>query len=203
MKEKQNNRFYIASLISIFIFLFFATLGILNSGNPNPFGIKAQTPSPMVTVTPVLSSGECHARFVDPKDSQAVLPDSTCTPGEADPAVTQDNIQETICVAGYSTSVRPSSSYTNALKKEQIIRYGYTDTDMSDYEEDHLISLQLGGSPKSALNLWPEPHEAPNEKDVVENYLHKQVCNGSMTLVEAQHTIATDWYSLYLIIKKQ
>ena len=34
----------------------------------------------------------------------------------------------------------------------------YADTNpISDYEEDHLIPLELGGSPTSPLNLWPEP----------------------------------------------
>jgi hypothetical protein len=36
------------------------------------------------------------------------LPDPWCTPGAIDPAVTQENLQETICVPDYSKSVRPS-----------------------------------------------------------------------------------------------
>lgn len=38
------------------------------------------------------------------------------------------------------------------------------------------------------------------EKDIVENYLHRQVCSGAMTLAEAQKVILTDWYKVYLQI---
>ena len=35
------------------------------------------------------------------------LPDRRCTPGAIDPAVTQADIQSTICVTGYADTVRP------------------------------------------------------------------------------------------------
>jgi hypothetical protein len=128
------------------------------------------------------------------------LPDASCTPGAIDTTVTQDNIQSTICVSGYTSTVRPSTSYTNKLKAQQIIDYGYTDTNMSNYEEDHLISLELGGSPTDTKNLWPEPYNIPNGarvKDRLENLLHKMVCNGTIPLATAQYEIATNWYLYY------
>jgi len=128
------------------------------------------------------------------------LPDANCTPGAIDTAVTQNNIQSTICVSGYTSTVRPSTSYTNKLKAQQIIDYGYADTNMSNYEEDHLISLELGGSPTDTKNLWPEPYNIPNGarvKDRLENLLHKMVCNGTITLATAQQEIATNWYLYY------
>ena len=70
------------------------------------------------------------------------------------------------------------------------------------YEVDHFISLELGGS-NDIKNLWPEPASPIpgfHEKDKVENYLHEQVCNNSMTLQEAQREISTDWYAVYLKI---
>src|SRR4029078_562378 len=46
-------------------------------------------------------------------------PDSTFTPGVPNPNITQANIKETICNPKWSTSsIRPSSSYTNNLKKQ-------------------------------------------------------------------------------------
>ena len=75
----------------------------------------------------------------------------------------------------------------------------------SDYEEDHLISLELGGHPTDARNLWPEPYSpkpGAREKDVVERYLHRQVCQGVLPLSEAQQQIATDWYKVYVAIEK-
>ncbi|MDH6135637.1 hypothetical protein P3T37_005054 [Kitasatospora sp. MAA4] len=125
------------------------------------------------------------------------LPDPACTPGALNPAVTQDTIDSTICVSGWTTTVRPSTSYTNKLKAQQIIAYGYSDTNMSDYEEDHFIPLELGGAPKDPNNLWPEPHDNATgtsfQKDAVENALKRAVCSGAVQLAPAQTAIATDW----------
>src|SRR5438093_2654548 len=88
------------------------------------------------------------------------LPDPACTPGAIDARVSQDDIGTTICVPGYTRTVRPSTAYTNDLKRKQIVEYGYADTNPADYEEDHLIPLELGGSPADTKNLWPEPANA-------------------------------------------
>jgi hypothetical protein len=34
-------------------------------------------------------------------------------------------------------------------------------------------------------------------RDKTENALNTAVCNGTLTLQEAQHTIATDWFKYY------
>ena len=160
------------------------------------------TPAPTaVTSVIISSSSKCHAIHIDPSDPQAFLPDPNCTPGEIDPGVTQNNIASTICLAGYTKTVRPSVSYTDNLKKQQIQDYGYQDTKMGDFEEDHFISLELGGSPKDPKNLWPEPHPSINEKDKVENYLHSQVCSGKLTLFKAQQEITKNWYEIYMQIR--
>jgi hypothetical protein len=70
------------------------------------------------------------------------------------------------------------------------------------YEEDHLISLELGGSPTSPKNLWPEPRHVvggwgADAKDQLENELHRRVCRGELPQAEAQHSIATDWVAAY------
>jgi hypothetical protein len=160
------------------------------------------TSVPITTIYVTSSnSGKCHAIQVDSSDPQAFLPDPSCTPGEIDPSVTQDNIATTICHSGYTQTVRPSVSYTNKLKKQQITDYGYTNTNMSVYEEDHFISLELGGSAKDPKNLWPEPHRSINEKDKVENYLHLQICSGKLSLAQAQQEITKNWYEIYKQIK--
>ncbi len=183
-----------------FLIIFF-----LYFSNPQPTLQKISvTPTAIPTTTVLgtsLSSSKCHAVQVDTVDPQAFLPDPLCTPGEIDPSVTQDNLFTTICHSGYTQTVRPAVSYTNALKKQQITDYGYTDTSMKDYEEDHFISLELGGSPKDPKNLWPEPHPSYNEKDKVENYLHSQICSGKLTLEEAQAEITKNWYAVYQQIK--
>ena len=143
--------------------------------------VSAPTPTP-------LARDVCH--------SISGLPDPVCTPGVADPRVTQGNIQTTICVTGYTTRVRPPTAYTNALKRRQIKAYGYADTNLVDYEEDHLIPLEIGGHPTDPKNLWPEPLTgayAATKKDGVENSLHHRVCSGLITLAAAQAAIVKDW----------
>lgn len=129
------------------------------------------------------------------------LPDPKLTPGNANPNISQANIGQTICNPNWSTkSIRPPVSYTTPLKIKQIAQYGYSDTNTADYEEDHLISLELGGDPKSPLNLWPEPYNityGARLKDKVENYLHAQVCSGNITLLEAQSQVANNWFAVY------
>jgi hypothetical protein len=137
-------------------------------------------------------------------DLSPYLPNAKLTPGATNPDITQDNIGETICNnhGGHWTTkkIRPPASYTNKLKKQQIAEYGYSDTTMHDYEEDHLIPLTVGGNPRDPKNLWPEPWNGAygaHVKDKLENELHRLVCNGTLTLKEAQEAIATDWISAY------
>ena len=91
----------------------------------------------------------------------SALPDPRRTPGAVNPAVTQANIDSTICVRGWTRTVRPPERYTESLKRQQMREYGYTDHHLSDFEEDHLILLELAGAPTDPRNLWPEPHVAP------------------------------------------
>jgi hypothetical protein len=151
----------------------------------------------LVATALVVSPSTAHAATTCSR-SYLPLPDPSCQPGATYSGVTQSNIGSTICVSGWTKTVRPSTSYTNPLKVKQIAQYGYSDTNKSDYEEDHLIALELGGNPTSALNLWPEPHAATNgytsaKKDAVENKLKKLVCAGTITLAAARSAIATNW----------
>jgi hypothetical protein len=131
-----------------------------------------------------LQPGECHIR----QTAAGPLPDPACTPGAIDPAVHQSNIRTTICLPGYTSTVRPSASETDKWKRVAVAAYGITGTG----EYDHLVSLELGGT-NATSNLWPEPGSIPNPKDSVENRLHKEVCSGQITLAAAQQAIATNW----------
>ena len=83
-----------------------------------------------------------------------IYPNPSLTPGASDPDITQDNIEDTICNSRWSTrSIRPPVHYTDQLKREQLREYGYADTNPRDYEEDHLIPLELGGNPTDPKNL--------------------------------------------------
>jgi hypothetical protein len=141
-----------------------------------------------------LAAGQCSAKVVDATTGE-YLPDPVCTPGAADPAVTQDNIDSTICTSGYTTTVRPPASDTDKVKAESLREYGQSAMKTTEY--DHLVSLELGGA-NSVSNLWPEPNKSgatgtTNPKDAVENTLHKAVCSHQVTLAAAQQAIAHDW----------
>jgi hypothetical protein len=132
--------------------------------------------------------GTCHARG----SGDYSLPDPHCTPGAVNPAVTPGTIQQTICVTGWTSTVRPSESITEPEKVASMAAYGDGGPTRA-YEYDHLVPLELGGALNDARNLWPEPGGVPNPKDAVENALREQVCSGQMPLRTAQHIIATNW----------
>src|SRR5262249_17939873 len=103
-----------------------------------------------------------------------VYPDPKLTPGAADRHVRQGNIQQTICQPGYTATVR---HVTLRTRKQVFASYGIPYENHADYELDHLISLELGGT-NAVANLWPQhyfPRPGAREKDVVENSLHSRV----------------------------
>jgi hypothetical protein len=124
-----------------------------------------------------------------------VLPDLACTPGADYAGVTQTDIDQTICTRGWTSTIRPPESYTEPLKYQQMAAYGDAGS-ASGYEEDHLIPLELGGSPTSPQNLWPEPGASPNPKDAVEDAANHAVCDGQMTLAAARQAMASNWIAL-------
>ena len=119
-------------------------------------------------------------------DAPTVLASPTLTPGSLNPDVTQATIGSTICVRGWTATVRPPSDYTSQLKLQQMPEYGESGPP-SGYQEDHLISLELGGNPTDPANLWPEPYPRAADVDKIENELNDKVCSGELTLAEAQH----------------
>jgi len=99
-----------------------------------------------------------------------------------------------VCTPGYASRVRNVSS---ATKTRIYLAYGIRRHAPFEYEVDHLISLELGGS-NSPRNLWPQKEHAYGiysaaTKDRVENLLHQEVCAGAITLAQAQSRIKY-WY---------
>jgi hypothetical protein len=111
--------------------------------------------------------------------------DMVRSPGVLNPDVTQANINSTICRHGWTKTIRPPTSYTNELKKKQMREYNVGGSS-TDYQEDHLISLELGGHPTDPRNLWPEPYPRAAEVDSTENDLNARVCSGDLSLAAAQ-----------------
>ena len=118
------------------------------------------------------------------------LPDAALTPG-----ATLEVTQEDICTPGYTEKVRdvPESVRHRAFDEYRIEYVARA------YELDHLISLELGGS-NSLKNLWPEPYGIlwnAHVKDALENRLHREVCEGRLSLAGAQEQISSNWIAAY------
>ena len=131
------------------------------------------------------STAQCHWGLAL---SGAYLPDSACTPG----ATFVNATTAEICVSGYSSTVR---NVPDSLKNQVYALYGITNRTKGEYEIDHLISLQLGGS-NDIKNLWPQPADPRpgfHEKDGVENSLKSKMCKNESALQDVQTLIATDW----------
>ena len=107
------------------------------------------------------------------------------TPGALNPAVTPATLSTTICRHGWTRTIRPPVAYTNDLKRKGLRAYGLRGPP-SAFQEDHLISLELGGHPSDPRNLWPEPYPRASNVDRTENELNAAVCSGRLTLAEAQ-----------------
>ncbi len=144
----------------------------------------------------------CSVTSVGAAGRDPGLPNPISTPGATNPRVTLATIHSTICVSGYTATIRPPESYTEKLKFHQLDT-GYNlrgDTMASHYEEDHLIPLEVGGSPTSVKNLWPEPRKTTwnaGRKDALENAMHRLVCSGAVSLAAAQRIFATSWIAGY------
>src|SRR5262245_39845552 len=126
--------------------------------------------------------------YFNPHNSSSKGPypaDAARTPGVVNSDVTQANIADTICKHGWTRTIRPPTDYTNALKLRQMREYGLRGSP-AQFQEDHLISLELGGHPTDARNLWPEPYPRAAEVDSIENELNAKVCSGDMSLDDAQ-----------------
>jgi hypothetical protein len=127
-------------------------------------------------------------------------PDPIANPGATNPDVTQENMATTIFVSGWTATVRPPVSFTNALKQQQMVEYGLSGP-LSDYEEDHIVPLECGGAPHDAANLWPQPRTGgqwnASTKDLTENAANHALRLGIMTLEEVQQGFCQDWKALH------
>ncbi len=150
---------------------------------------SVSSPAGAASKAPVASASTVTAAD---QSNLPVLPDSKLTPGAVLPVTKAD-----ICVPGYTQKVR---NVPASVKRQVYAEYGITSHKAGDFEVDHLISLELGGS-NSIKNLWPESYKTQpwnaRVKDALENELHDEICKGTIDMAAAQKEIATDWIASY------
>lgn len=132
------------------------------------------------------------------------LPNREVTPGVADPnATVNDNGPRDICHTKTGTVRAGLHAET---KREAFERYGLIGnctgfcSGPEGCEIDHLISLELGGT-NDVANLWPQQYDGKvwnaHVKDILENRLHKLVCEEALPLPDAQEAISINWIAAY------
>ena len=118
------------------------------------------------------------------------LPNLAKTPGAVRPLTTAQ-----VCSVKWGKDAR---HVTEAMKRQVAANYGIDRKTIVAKgrgpccEFDHLASRELAGD-DVVTNLWPQPWAEAVQKDAVENWLHREVCAGHMTLAAAQHAIIADW----------
>lgn len=131
-------------------------------------------------------------------NQSSILPPAD-TPGAIDPAITQANIETTICRPGYSRSVRPPYAVTGPFKR-RLMDLQHPGERMADYELDHLIPISLGGAPSDTRDFWLQSrHGQANaaDKNVLAYVLWRLVCERRVLLRTAQQAISHDWTSAF------
>lgn len=124
-----------------------------------------------------------------------VLPDPA-HPGVINPNVTPETLKATVCVAGWTATVRPPTSYTDKLRA-QLTPPGHKP---GDGELDHRLSIEDGGSPSDPANLWWQAYAdryGARVKDRVETKIHRLLCRGDIQLDEARNALLGNWLTAY------
>ncbi len=120
--------------------------------------------------------------------------------GAVNPDVTRANIHETICVVGWTKTVRPSAAVMRDIKLRLAAKAGIAAADAYKYELDHVVPLELGGAPLDEQNLQLQPWAGScgaKAKDRLEYELSRRVCAGEVSLDQARAEIAEDWVEAF------
>lgn len=136
-------------------------------------------------------------RTADQLIAAHVLPDPTKTPGVLNPSVTPETLKATVCVSGWTATVRPPTSWTDKLRN--------ADTPPGakplDGELDHLLSIEDGGAPADARNLWWMAYHdryGARVKDVLETKVKRLLCAGKISLDDARAALSPNWLQGYV-----
>ena len=124
----------------------------------------------------------------------AQLPNGYQTPG-----ATLKVDAKQVCAADFASKLKPVANWQ---REQALERYGQRPEDFKG-DLDHLVPAILGGS-NDPDNLWPM--NASGEMTVeakarLTEKLHQMVCDGKMSLKDAQNAFKKDWtksYKLYM-----
>jgi hypothetical protein len=145
------------------------------------------SPSPLTANSCIINSQVYCALNLD------VIGNSLQDPG--------NNLAATICKPLWTRGIRPPIAWTDALKLSFVSDKGISPSDISKYELDHRMPLELGGAPGSPaplltwenVNLSLESPASPNPKDADENFLKNEVCANRLTLTQARQRLIDKW----------
>ena len=155
----------------------------------HPLGCLWQSPPVLCILMSVwLLSASLAAWAFDPP----IVPNPAKTPGDV---LTAD--VDVICSKGYTKTVRDVPDF---LKNQVFAAYGIASREPGEYEVDHVVPLEIGGS-NSLKNLFAQSFRTQpwnaHVKDRLENKLHELVCSGKLDIRQAQREIASDWIASY------
>lgn len=117
-----------------------------------------------------------------------------------DERVTQETIADTICKPGYADTVSPPFDDLMAHKDRLLSERGIDPDHGTRYALDRRVPVVLGGSPDAPDNLDLLPwggHRGERRKALLTAKLKRCVCEGRMSLSDAQAAIAGNWSAHY------
>lgn len=117
-----------------------------------------------------------------------------------DERVTQQSVGETICRPGYADTVAPPFDELMAHKDRMLAARGIDADSGVAFALDRRVPIELGGSPDapSNLNLLPwAGQQGERRKARAAVMLKRCVCEGKLSLAEAQAAIVGNWSVVY------
>lgn len=119
------------------------------------------------------------------------LPNAKLTPGAVTPIDTAG-----VCKQARQAKTVVPNGFQQAIFAEYKLSWVL---DRGAYFVNYLVPLDLGGAPVIA-NLWPITLRglALHDKSQLDVLLRDAVCQGRITLTDAQSGLESDWYTLWL-----
>ncbi len=120
--------------------------------------------------------------------------------GMLDERVTQQSVGETICRPGYTDTVAPPFDELMAHKDRLLAARGIDADNGVAFALDRRVPIVLGGSPDAPSNLDLLPwagQQGERRKARAAVMLKRCVCEGKLSLAEAQAAIVGNWSVVY------